>query len=73
MVARSSALSLESRVRGPGNKTPSPFSPYQNGFGYCPRCRSWHLVAEAPRDGMGRPLCPRCGSNLRTRPRGVRG
>ena len=73
MGAQSSALSLESRVRGPGYKARlSPFSPYANGFGYCPRCRSWHLVAEAPRDGMGRPLCPRCGSCLRTRPR-VRG
>lgn len=45
-----------------------PFSPY-NLFYYCSRCGLWVLKGDAKRDGMDRPVCPKCGSNLRTSPR----
>ena len=44
------------------------FSPY-NLFYYCPRCATWVLKELALRDSRGRPTCPRCLANLRTRPR----
>ena len=43
-------------------------SPYRHAY-YCPRCARWVPREEALAGPDGRPLCPRCGGQLRTRAR----
>jgi hypothetical protein len=58
-------------VKKPAPVYRSPFSPYANGFLYCPRCGRWVPQHLAPRDRKGRPYCPYCGPGayLRLSPR----
>ena len=43
-------------------------SPYERAL-WCRHCKMWVARGGEGRDGLGRPLCPRCGRVLRARPR----
>ncbi|MEM4680014.1 MAG: hypothetical protein QXL98_03630 [Thermofilaceae archaeon] len=49
----------------------SPFSPYDNGYAYCPLCGRFYPITDVPKAVNGLPLCPYHRMFLRLR--GVKG
>ncbi|MCD6562985.1 MAG: hypothetical protein J7K23_03585 [Thermoproteales archaeon] len=45
------------------------FSPYSNGYYFCSLCHRWWPKEKVVFDKNGRPVCPVCRKQLRTRPR----